>query len=165
MHQKPRRFLRAAGALGVLMALAGGAAAGQSPAQATQTDSQGGVTIKAVYITSAYFKAAPRDPLAGKVDVERNIVFAITLDTHAGDLSGFDFVKNVILRNGRGQQVAPVRWVATADGAHHRAGGLLFPKADQAGRAIEPQANTFELVVRGLGGAAERLLRWTTPIE
>lgn len=165
MHEKARRFLGTAVALGVLMALTGGAASGQSAAQATQTDSQGGVTIKAVYITAAYFKAAPRDPLAGKVDVERNIVFAITLDTHAGDLSGYDFIKNVLLRNDRGQQAAPVRWVSTADGGHHRAGALVFPKADPSGRAIEPQAKALELVVRGLGGAAERLLRWTLLIE
>lgn len=151
--------------LGVVTILGPGTAVGQTALQATRTDSQAGVTIKAVYATVAYFKANPRDALAGKVDPERNIVFVITLDTHSGDLSGYDFVKNVILRNDRGQQVGPIRWVATSDGSHHRSGGLLFPKADPSGRTVEEQAKALELVVRGLGGVAERTLRWTLPLD
>lgn len=166
MRRNTSRGLAAMLVAGALIALSAHAAAGQSPsAQATRTDAQGGITVKAVFVTSTYFKANPTDPLASKVDPERNIVFAITLDTHAGDLSTYDFLKNVTLRNDRGQQVAPVRWVSTADGAHHRSGGLLFPKADQAGRAIEPQARALELVVRGLGGISERVLRWSLPIK
>lgn len=92
-------------------------------------------------------------------------MFAITLDTHSGDLSKFDSVKNVTLRNDRGQQVTPSRWVATADGAHHRAGDLVFAKTDQAGRAMDAQARVLELIVRDLGGVPERTLRWTLPVE
>jgi hypothetical protein len=110
-------------------------------------------------------KASPTHPLAGKVDAERNIVFAITLDTHSGDLSGYDFLKDTLLRNDRGQQVTPIRWVSTAEGSHHRAGGLLFPRADQAGRAVDAGARALELVVRGLGGVPERVLRWSLPLE
>jgi hypothetical protein len=159
-------LLLAAGlVLGASAVLGPGTAVGQTASQATRTDSQGGVTIKAVYATAAYFKANPRDALAGKVDPERNIVFIITLDTHSGDLSGYDFVKYAILRNDRGQRVAPQQWVATADGAHHRAGALAFPKTDQAGRAIDAEAKTLELVLRGLGGVAERVLRWSLPVQ
>ncbi len=164
MHRKTPHTLVGAVILSALVTLAVGVARGQASSHATRTDGQGGITIKATYATPAYFKAAPNDPLVGKVDLERNIVFAIVLDTHSGDLGGYDFVKNVILRNDRGQQVAPVRWVATADGSHHRSGGLIFPKTDQAGRALEPQAKTLELVVRNLG-APERVLRWTLPLE
>lgn len=92
------------------------------------------------------------------------MAFAITLDTHAGDLSKYDFLKSVRLRNNNGQQVAPLKWVSTAEGSHHRAGGLVFPKTDQAGRPIDAQVKVIELVVRGLGGVAQRLLRWTLPI-
>lgn len=159
-------LLLAAGlVLGASAVLGPGTAVGQTALQATRTDSQGGITIKAVYATAAYFEANTRDALAGKVDPERNIVFIIALDTHSGDLSGYDFVKNAILRNDRGQQVSPIRWVATSDGSHHRSGGLLFPKADPSGRAIEEQAKALELVVRGLGGVAERTLRWALPLD
>jgi len=151
--------------VGVLAVLSAGIARGQTPAQATRTDAQGGITVKAVYVTSAYFKASPSDPLSGKVDLERNVVFAITLDAHSGDLSKYDFIKNIVLRNDRGQEVTPVRWVATADGTHHRAGGLLFPKADQTSQTIDAQAKTLELTVRNLGGVAERTLRWTLPVQ
>jgi hypothetical protein len=141
------------------------AAAGQTASQTTRSDSQSGITIKAVYATAAYFKANPNDALAGKVDPERHILFVINVDTHSGDLSGYDFAKNAMLRNDRGQRVAPQRWLATADEAHHRAGVLIFPRIDQAGRTIETEAKTLELVVRGLGGVAERTLRWSLPLQ
>lgn len=163
MRGKMHRIL-ASLVFGVLPLLAANMATGQTT-QATRSDEKGGVTVKAVYVTAAYFKASPKDPLVGKVDPERNVVFAITLDTHSGDLNGYDFLKNAILRNDRGQQLAPVRWVATADGSHHRSGALLFPKADQSGRAIEAQAKALELLVRGLGGIPQRTLRWTLPLE
>lgn len=121
--------------------------------------------MKAVLITPAYFKTSPNDPLAGKVDLDRHIVVAITLDAHSGDLSTHDVVKNTLLRNDRGQRVAPLQWVATADGPHHREGGLIFPKADQSGRAIDEQARSLELIVRSLGTVTERALRWTLPVE
>ncbi|MDR7480876.1 MAG: hypothetical protein QN203_00005, partial [Armatimonadota bacterium] len=93
----------------------------------------------------------------------RTIVFFITLDTHAGDLSAYDFLKNAVLRNDRGQQVGPQQWIATTDGAHHRAGGLVFPRADPAGRALDAEAKVLELVIRSLGGVPERILRWSLP--
>ncbi|MBM3469920.1 MAG: hypothetical protein FJX73_03910 [Armatimonadetes bacterium] len=70
----------------VLVLFMAHAATGQPPAQATRTEAQGGITVKAVFATSAYSRANPTDPLTGKVDPERSIVFAITLDTHSGDL-------------------------------------------------------------------------------
>lgn len=165
MRRKTYPALAAGLMLSALAVVSPNSAVGQTALQATRTDSQAGVTIKAVYATAAYFKANPRDALAGKVDPERNIVFLISLDTHSSDLSSYDFVKNAILRNDRGQQVAPVRWLATSDGSHHRSGGLLFPRADPSGRAVEEQAKALELVVRGLGGVAERILRWTLPLD
>jgi hypothetical protein len=165
MQRKTQHILAGVLVAGAMVILVAAAATGQTPDQATRTDNQGGITVKAIYVTSAYLKATPTNPLAGKVDLKRNVVFAVTLDTHSGDLSGYDFVKNVTLRNDRGQQLTPVGWVATADGSHHRAGGLLFPRTNQAGRAIDSQARVLELVVRGLGGVTERVLRWTLPLE
>ena len=164
VEQKIRHALAGVLVAGILPILTVGAVAGQAAAQATRTDTQGIVTVKAVYVTPAYFKTTPTDALAGKVDLNRNVVFAITLDTHAGDLSKYDFVKNVTLRNNGGPRVAPLRWVSTAEGPHHRAGGLVFPKTDQTGRPIDAQAKVLELIVRGLGGVAQRTLRWTLPI-
>lgn len=165
MRRKRYPALAAGLILGALVVVTPNPAIGQTALQATRSDSQAGVTIKAVYATAAYLKANPRNGLVGKVDPERNIVFVISLDTHSGDLSGYDFVKNVFLRNDRGLQVGPIRWLATSDGSHHRSGGLLFPRADPSGRAVEEQAKVLELVVRGLGGVAERILRWTLPLD
>lgn len=139
MRTKPRHRLACALIASTLVILTAGAAVGQAAKQATRSDTRGGATIKAVFVTPTYFKANPTGALAGKVDLDRNVVFAITLDTHAGDLSKYDFVKKIILRNDRGQRVAPLRWVATADSSHHREGGLVFPKTD-GGRARDRQA-------------------------
>ncbi|MGH2359168.1 MAG: hypothetical protein ACRDGM_01320, partial [bacterium] len=63
---------------GAAVILTMGAAVGQNAGLATQTDARGSITVKAVYVTPAYFKASPGDPLAGKVDLERALVFLIT---------------------------------------------------------------------------------------
>jgi len=160
-QRTPTNFAIAA----ILVVLSAGIAAGQKPTLAEQIDTQDGITMKAIYVTPAYFKAAPRDPLTGKVDLDRTVVFAVVLDTHSGDLSRYDLVKTAILSNDRGRRVTPLQWVATADGAHHRAGGLVFPKVDPSGSAIDGQARSLELIIRELGGVPERTLRWTLPVE
>jgi hypothetical protein len=137
---------------------------GEARGHAVQ-DNRGGITVKATYITAGYLKATPRDPLSGKVDPASTIVIALALDTHSGDLMAYDPVKRVILRTDRGQQLEPLRWVSTADGAHHRAGALVFARTDRAGRPVEQSAGSLELIVRDLGGVAERILRWTLPVE
>lgn len=165
MRTKARHPLASLLIAGALVILAAGVAVGQAADQATRSDTRGGATIKAMVVTPTYVKANPTDALAGKVDLERTLVFAIILDTHAGDLSRYDVVRNVTLRNDRGQRVAPLRWVAKADGSHHREGGLIFPKADRSGRAIDAQAKALELIVRNLGGIPQRRLRWALPVE
>ncbi len=148
-----------------LVLIIAGPDAGEARSHTAQVDNRGGITVKATYITAGYLKATPRDPLSGKVDPGSAIVIAIALDTHSGDLMAYDLVKRVILRTDRGQQLEPLRWVSTADGAHHRAGALVFARTDGAGRSIEQGAGRLELVVRDLGGVAERILRWTLPVE
>lgn len=161
MRPRASPILTAGVVCSALVALTSALAVGQPAPAAARTDSQAGITITAIYATAAYFTANPRHPLAGKVDLEREIVFVIRLDTHAGDLSRYDVVTHVTLRNDRGQQVSPIRWIATAESAHHRSGGLVFPKTDAAGRSVEAQAKTLELVARDLGGVTVRSLRWT----
>lgn len=150
--------------LGTVLLLAAGSAVGQNSGPATRTENSGGISVKATYLTAAHFKATPNDPLIGKVDPERTLVIAITLDTHSGNLSAYDFVKNALLRNDRGQQLAAIRWVPTAEGPHHRGGGLVFPKTVQSGQSFESDAKALELVVRNLGGVAERVFRWSLPL-
>ncbi|MDI6772138.1 MAG: hypothetical protein QME77_06065 [bacterium] len=164
MQYKNRFTLAATMVLAGLITLATGASTGQASSHTVRTDGQAGIAVKAAYVTAASLRTNPNGPLSGKVDLQQNIVFAITLDTHSGDLSQYDFLKNAALRSNRGVQVAPSRWVATADGSHHRAGGLVFPKADQTGRAVEAQARVLELVIRDLG-VVERVLRWSLPLE
>ena len=73
VEQKIQHALAGVLVSGILLILMVGAVAGQAAAQATKTDTQGSVTVKAVYVTPAYFKTTPTDALAGKVDLNRNV--------------------------------------------------------------------------------------------
>ena len=99
----------------------------------------GGITITALYVPAS-------DALE----------FRLTLDTHGGDLMKYDMAALTLLRvNGQGEAVA-VGWKDDAKGSHHRSGVIRFARLDPASSG----ALTLEIVVRGVGGVPERILRW-----
>jgi len=122
----------------IVSALAVASVAGTPAAGVERTNDRDGITVKASYVSDAASKTTPPHALAGKVDTKRYIVFRVELDTHFGDLTSFDFVKNVYLRTDRGQRFPAVRWVSTADSSHHRAGGLLLQRTDHTRKPIQP---------------------------
>lgn len=81
-------------------------------------------------------------------------VFAIKLDTHSVDLDPLDLA-DAVLRNDLGATLAARPWDAPK-GGHHREGVLNF--GDAAG--FFRNARWIELVVNGVGGVPERVLRW-----
>lgn len=166
MLSHTRRAWRTVVLIGALTVLVtAGLAGAQDTASSTQTDAQGSVTIKAVYVTRGYLKATPGSPLRGKVDLDRSVVFVITLDTHAGDLGNYNTLRNISVRSAQGPRVTAMKWLPIANGSHHREGALLFPKSTGTGQALEAPGKTLELTVRNLGGVPQRTLRWTLPRE
>lgn len=82
-------------------------------------------------------------------------VFDVKLDTHSVDLDALD-LSNAILRNDRGETLSAQPWAASK-GGHHREGALTF--GGDAG-SFFAGAKWVELVLSGVGGLAERTLRW-----
>jgi hypothetical protein len=118
-------------------AAAVGSAAPSEPA-ATQRSEGGDVTVDATWT----------GPAAGAA-------FAIKLDTHSVDLDALDLA-DAVLRNDLGATLAARPWDAPK-GGHHREGVLDFD-GDAAG--FFRNARWIELVISGVGGVPERVLRW-----
>jgi hypothetical protein len=112
----------------------GGAVAGP----VTQRSEGGDVTVEATW-------AAP----------EPEARFDVKLDTHSVDLDTLDLTDSV-LRNDRGETMSARPWAAPK-GGHHREGVLTF---DGDATTFFDDAQWIELVIRGVGGLPERILRW-----
>ncbi len=58
---------------------------------------------------------------------DKNITFAVLLDTHSVDLNSFDFQKDIVLeKNPRASGSNPTK-VTTNGSDHHRSGEIVFP--------------------------------------
>ena len=121
-----------------------GKASGPAPGSpgGTRTDDDGKVTVRATWDGQS-------DPL----------VFRIVMDTHSGDLDGYDLAALSVLRTDRGE-MRPSGWDAPR-GGHHRDGTLTFDAA-KAGAALSlgSGASYIELTVRDVGANPERVFRW-----
>ena len=92
---------------------------------------------------------------------ESSPTFTIALNTHSVGLDGYDLSQLALLRTDQGREVQPSSWDAPK-GGHHRQGTLTFPAATIDGRpVIETSTRSIELLIRGVGGVPERVLRWT----
>ncbi len=79
----------------------------------------------------------------------------VALDTHSVGLDGITFGEAVAIRAPDGAEVPPASVERTSGGGHHREAVLLFP-------AVRP-AGTLVIVVKDVGGIAERLFSWELP--
>ena len=96
----------------------------------TRENSEAGVTITAVYLG--------------------NNAFDVKLDTHSGSLD-YEMAKTSYIRDSKGNIINPESWDGGI-GGHHLEGTLNFPQFnDRAG---------FELVIQGVAGVKERILKW-----
>jgi hypothetical protein len=107
----------------------------------TQRNEGGEVTVDATWM----------GPAAGAV-------VGIKLDTHSVDLDALDLA-DAVLRNDLSETLTARPWDAPK-GGHHREGVLTF-EGDAAGFFAD--ASWIELVITGVGGLRERVLRWDVP--
>lgn len=111
----------------------------------TRTNADGQITIKVTW----------RGKSAGPV-------FSVEMDTHAVNLDGYDLRQLAVLHIGQGQEeMRPTGWDAPS-GGHHRSGTLSFPSATVSGSPlIAPDTHIIKLVIRNVGGIADRTFLWT----
>lgn len=88
------------------------------------------------------------------VEISRELVFEVVMDTHSVNLDGFDLKTISVLRDEQKNEFAPVSWNAPL-GGHHRSGTLTFafPESLKQGQAIT-------LVIRDVSGVPERVFEW-----
>jgi len=130
----------------------------------TRKDSgEGGVTIIATLLTKEYLKSTGEDTT--QYDLDRNVIFKIYVDTHAGSLLGYNFQELFFLRDNKGNVYPAIEWKDLALDSHHRSGVLMFAKFDRKGQLIiEHDTIYVELVARDVAKVSERTLRWDLPI-
>ena len=116
---------------------------GRSEAQDpfTKRDQQGPVTVVVTLIPPA----TPGAPLKVKV----------VLDTHSVGLDGIALDRAVVMRSGT-TDVPPTAIEQATGGGHHRDAVLVFP--------APPQPGPVQIVVKNVGGVAERSFAWELPL-
>ena len=114
-----------------------GASLGASAGALTQTQSGGGVTVKATYL----------NPKASD-----DVRFQVVLDTHSVDLDGYDLKSLSLLRDEAGKTYEVAKTENKGSG-HHREVTVIFSKPS-------PEAKRLELVIRDVAGVKERTFRW-----
>ena len=131
-----RSFLRIGLGLSVLAIGAWGVAEAQD--SLTKQDRQGPVTV-AVTLTAAPAVGAP-------------VRAKVVLDTHSVGLDTIALEKVVAMRTPDGAEIAPTAVEEASGGGHHRQATLVFPPPAQAG--------PLKIVVKNVGGVAERSFVW-----
>ncbi len=153
----------------VTIALSAFVAAAPGPQAYTRTAGAGGVTVKLVYAPREYFRAAKDLEGARRWRPEEQVVFLVTLDTHAGDLMAFDPVKNVRLgirtTGGALKEYAPAKWEGISDGSHHRSGALIFPATFNGVKLLGPGVTVITLLISNLAGVPTRSFEWVLPVR
>ncbi|MBI1734515.1 MAG: hypothetical protein HYR51_05010 [Candidatus Rokubacteria bacterium] len=126
------RSMSALFGLALLAALATDAVA--QPPSLTQRDSRGPVTV-----------AVTPEAVDGTVKVK------VVLDTHSVGLDTIAFERVVLLKSPDGIDVRPKAVEAVTGSGHHREALLTFPR---------PGDGPLRIVVRDVGGIAERVFTW-----
>jgi hypothetical protein len=75
----------------------------------------------------------------------------VALDTHSVGLDDIALDRAVVLKAADGSDVVATSMEPAAGGGHHRSAVLVFPA---------PASNALQVVVRGVGGVAERTFTW-----
>jgi hypothetical protein len=104
----------------------------------TKRDSQGSVTV----LVTLTAQPSPGAPIKAKV----------VLDTHSVALDGVTFEQAVVIRPPNGADVPPTAVEQASGSGHHREAVLVFPPS--------PQPGPVRIVVKNVGGVAERTFTW-----
>jgi len=110
-----------------------------------RVNSEGPVEIAVVYLN-------PLDT-AGSSEMS----FEVRMNTHSVNLEAYDMAKLSTLRIDDGTELAALGWFEPGGGGHHISGILKFTGAPS------PAAKLIRLIIREVGGVAERSFEWTLP--
>lgn len=109
----------------------------------TKRDAQGPVTVVVTLIPS---------PTPGAL-----VKAKVVLDTHSVGLDGVAFEQAVAIRTADGAEVPPTAVEQASGSGHHREAVLVFPPSSQPG--------SLRIVVKNVGGVAERIFLWESSVR
>jgi hypothetical protein len=101
-------------------------------------DAQGPVTVVVTLMTPPSLGAPPRAK--------------VVLDTHSEALDSVAFEQAVFMRLANGDEIRSTAVEQVSGSGHHREAVVVFPPLAQAGTVL--------IVVKGIGGVAERTFLW-----
>jgi len=126
-----------------------------TPSPLTLVDGgQGGVTIQVTWVTPDLLASLEMHS-TGYLDLSRYLAFYVRLDADSADLSKYDLGRISVLHDLSGGEYEPEAWLPLNVAGDHREGLLIFRKVEFGGEGVE-------LVIRGVGGVAQRSYRWFT---
>ncbi|GBD10385.1 hypothetical protein HRbin23_00026 [bacterium HR23] len=125
----------------------------------TRTDrAQGGVTVEATLVTPEHLRAMGK-PALEKFPLGEYLLFHVKVDTHSVDLGRYNLVALSALQWDTQGRLPSTAWVPLQESAHHREGVLVFAYPGEKGLTGRGE---LALVIKGLAGVPERILRWGT---
>lgn len=126
---------------------------------------QGDIYCDVIYVTPEYLNSIGAEHLIDEYELDKYHVFITSFSVHDGEVELFDLDKVVVMRSGGREIKSTPFWMLrfqTAD-KHHFEAVVRF---DKKGRPpiVDGGSKEFELVLKGVGGPDERVLRWNLPI-
>jgi len=112
-----------------------------------RTNDEGPVEITVLYL----------NPLRKEAGSE--LSFEVRMNTHSVNLDTYGMENISFLRVDGGTEQKALGWLKPGGGGHHRSGVLRF-----AG-PIPSNAQSLQLIIRGIGGVQERVFEWKLPLE
>ncbi len=116
----------------------------------TRTSTGAGIDVRVVFLT----------PLLQPEARQESLRFKITLDTHSGDLMGYDLTKLVTLRTAAGALVREgFTWEPESESSHHRSGVLELANEQDGKLLFDQNTEYIELEFKEIG-IPSRVFRW-----
>ena len=125
---------------------------------------QGDIYGDVIYATSEYLASIGAENLIEEYEADRFLVFIVSFTVHESEIEPRNLDELCVLRTPRGESPTASPWrlrFQTAD-KHHYEGVIRFTR-----RTPPPAAggDWMEVVIKDVGGSADRVYRWNLPIE
>jgi len=126
-------------------------------------DSQGGISIDAVWSTPELYEATGNGQLIEEYELDDYHVFELMLTAHSGDLREHDYLETSVLLIDDAE-IKAVKADFISNDSHHPAILIKFPKQDEGGNDYLTSASkSVEFLLKDLEGVAERKFKWELP--
>lgn len=127
---------------------------------------QGDIYVDVIYATPIYLKSIGADHLIKEYGVKDYHVFIVSFSVHEGELEQRDLDEVIHMRSPKGTFNTEPPWILrfeTAD-KHHYEGVVRFPRKGSP-PIVDAADGWFELLIKNVGGAGERIYHWDIPIQ